>query len=160
MRYTAVAKFTIPLDKMAERLEVQIDGIYKKTAINFFNTVIDLTPVDQDETGGTAKNSWLCYINRPNNSGEMPADKSGSGAKQSVLEIIAQYKTRRGDMVGLENGCEYISMLEYGLYRNPSRAKKPKTINGFSTQAPSGMIRVALQRFPQFVKQAREDYGA
>lgn len=154
-----MAKFTIPLNVLAERVEVTIDGIYKKTAVNFFTTVVELTPVDADEDGGTAKNSWRCYINRPNNTGEMNADKSGTGAKQSILEIVAQYKTRHGDKIGLENGCHYIGMLEYGLYRSPSRAKRPKTINGFSTQAPRGMVSVALQRFPQFVAQARSEYG-
>lgn len=38
----------------------------------------------------------------------------------------------------------YIHVLEYGLFPNPPFAGTGKTINGFSTQAPKGFVRLSI----------------
>lgn len=39
----------------------------------------------------------------------------------------------------------YAPILEYGLYPNPSKGGKGKTINGFSKQAPQGFVRISIK---------------
>lgn len=43
------------------------------------------------------------------------------------------------------NPTQYIKVLEYGLYPNPPKGGKGKTVNGFSTQAPRGMVRISIE---------------
>ena len=158
-----MAKFSTPLGVIAERVELRIDGVYKRTAKRLFHDIVNRTPVKdplENEVTGTAANSWRAYINSPNKTGAMPADPSASGAHDSIDSIVEGFRTRSGDSVGLENGCSYIGMLDHGLYRNPSRAKNPKTVGGFSTQAPHGIVLISLMRFRQFVKEARSEYGS
>jgi hypothetical protein len=163
MRYIVVAKFSTPLGIIAERVELKMDGIYKITAKRVFHDIINNTPVKESiegEATGTAANSWRVFIDTPNNTGPKSANPYASEAHDSVDNIVDNFKTRSNQKVGLENGCGYIGMLDHGLYRNPSRAKNPKTIDGFSTQAPHGIVLFTLLRFPQFVQQARREYGS
>lgn len=39
----------------------------------------------------------------------------------------------------------YAKPLEYGLYPNPPQGGKGKTIDGFSTQAPKGFVRISME---------------
>lgn len=39
----------------------------------------------------------------------------------------------------------YMPALEYGLYPNPPKAGKGKTVNGFSRQAPQGFVRLSIK---------------
>jgi len=38
-------------------------------------------------------------------------------------------------------------MLEYGLYPNPPKHPTGKTVGGYSTQAPAGMVRISVAEF-------------
>lgn len=158
-----MAKFSTPLGIIAQRVEVSIDGVYRGTARRLFHDIIDRTPVKvpiEGEAVGTAANSWRAYLNEPKHPGPQSADPTASDAHASVDSVVDNFKTRSGGKVGLENDCHYIGKLDHGLYRNPSRAKNPKTIGGYSTQAPHGIVIVSLLRFPQFVRQARSENGS
>ena len=39
----------------------------------------------------------------------------------------------------------YAPMLEYGLYPNPPKGGKDKTVGGFSKQAPQGFARLSIK---------------
>lgn len=39
----------------------------------------------------------------------------------------------------------YAPILEYGLYPNPPRGGKDKTVGGFSKQAPQGFVRISIK---------------
>lgn len=39
----------------------------------------------------------------------------------------------------------YAPILEYGLYPNPPKGGKGKTVNGFSKQAPRGFVRLSIK---------------
>lgn len=47
------------------------------------------------------------------------------------------------------NELPYMQHLEYGLY-----GKGPKTVGGYSTQAPAGMVRVSALKFQQFINKS------
>lgn len=42
------------------------------------------------------------------------------------------------------NNLDYIEKLEYGGFPNPPKKDGGKTINGYSKQAPAGMVGVTL----------------
>lgn len=39
----------------------------------------------------------------------------------------------------------YAPILEYGLYPNPPKGGKDKTVGGFSKQAPQGFVRISIK---------------
>lgn len=70
-----------------------------------------------------------------------PIDK-GDAKANWVLEVFPE-KAR------IYNDLPYMQHLEYGLYSGNG----PKTTSaGFSTQAPAGMVRINLKKFPDMVQ--------
>lgn len=67
-----------------------------------------------------------------------PVD-SGDARRSWVLSKVSTAHYR------VENQQPYIKVLEYGLYPNPPKGGKGKTVNGFSTQAPRGMVRISIE---------------
>jgi len=64
---------------------------------------------------------------------------------------------RKDSRITITNGKPYARVVEYGMYpRNPVGGEG-KTSNGFSTQAPSGMVGVTIEELPQILKQVKED---
>ena len=49
------------------------------------------------------------------------------------------------------NKVPYIGVLEYGLFPNPPKKGTGKTVGGYSTQAPAGMVGVTIVEFPEIV---------
>lgn len=45
----------------------------------------------------------------------------------------------------ISTNVPYMPVLEYGLYPNPPKGGKGKTINGFSKQAPQGFVRISIK---------------
>jgi lysozyme family protein len=45
----------------------------------------------------------------------------------------------------LTNSLPYAMTIEYGGYPNPPKNPTGKTIGGFSTQAPAGVVRVTAE---------------
>lgn len=45
----------------------------------------------------------------------------------------------------VSNDKPYALVLEYGLYPNPPKGGKGKTIDGYSTQAPKGFARISIE---------------
>lgn len=136
-------------DALMRRLsasESQINDAYnkalKKTAIKTFGEIIRMTPVDT----GRARNNWQIG---------MSLNTSVLGAGNKGLSYVQREIPDRlpGRKVYLFNNLPYIGTLEYGGYPTPVRRGSwdrrtqsyvIKSINGYSKQAPNGMVRVAL----------------
>jgi hypothetical protein len=57
----------------------------------------------------------------------------------------------------IENNVPYIGMLEYGGYSTDS--KTGKTVNGYSRQAPHGMVGVTMANANQMFEKAAKAAG-
>lgn len=96
------------------------------------------TPVDT----GRARANWFPSLDAPSGNVTTKTDLSGSGAIASARPLAEQAS---GRVFYLTNNLPYIRHLEYGLYgAPPGSANGPKTIGGFSKQAPAGMVRVTI----------------
>lgn len=97
----------------------------KRIALQLFNRVVALTPVDT----GKARNCWVLsigspvYVSLPRNEGSRANPLPPATANQSDLAGLTV-----SDRIYIANGQPYIDLLE----------------NGSSSQAPAGMLRVAL----------------
>ena len=104
-------------DRIVNATRDRIDQKVRMATIGVFSSVIRMTPVDS----GRAKGNWQCTIGSPA-TGENMTDESA---------MIATVPRHAGSVVYLTNNLPYIQKLEYG----------------HSTQAPSGMVRISIDRF-------------
>lgn len=127
--------------------EISAFGVKTKEQMDFFvfticmditNGVVLKTPVDS----GRARANWFPSLDAPSNAVSTRTDATG-GTSIAAAQGIA--KEAAGRVFYLSNNLPYIRHLEYGLYGTPpGSANGPKTIGGFSKQAPAGMVRTTI----------------
>lgn len=127
--------------------EISTFGIKTKEQMDFFvfticteigQGVVLKTPADT----GRARGNWMPSLDVPDGTVTTRVDPSGGGV---LSEIQALAKQASGRIFYLSNNLPYIRHLEYGLYgQPPGSANGPKTIGGYSKQAPAGMVRITV----------------
>jgi len=125
--------FSADIEGFAKRAGASVDETLRAVALELFGSVIKDTPVDT----GRAKGNWQTALGAPA-SGEI--DRLGDGAALAeVRSVSAQFG---GDKtIFLTNNLPYIRRLEY---------------DGWSDQAPAGMVRKNVARIQSIVaKEAR-----
>ncbi len=135
--------FNLSMEKFAEKTLDKLEVGFKKVAFGLSEDIIMATPVDS----GRARGNWFPEINTFSNQEDNNADGSGSVAVNKVASKTRALKL--GQTFTLTNNLPYIVRLEYGLY--PLNSKGSKTISGFSTQAPQGMVRINLIKWQQHI---------
>lgn len=135
--------------KLSEQQLEAAEKAVRATYIATSNEIIMKTPVDK----GRARANWFLTKGSQKR-------KSAKGRNYQARLSEVQRKLS-GDVLGkvfyLANNLPYIATLEYGGYpKNPkkgSRVKKGKgdyeirSANGFSKQAPNGMVRLSAAKF-------------
>lgn len=126
--------FSADVSRLVSQIEQKANMVLRKVAIDTTERVRDKTPVDT----GQLRASWTCSL------GSMPSTFNGEDT------AAAQFKL--GDTFYIATDKVYAPMLEYGLYPQPGGSK---TVNGFSTQAPKGMVRISVQETVDWLSKAR-----
>ena len=105
------------------------------------------TPVDE----GSARNAWILTEGSPSNKVVTSESKAGTA---SLAQVKRMPKSIFGKKLFYANNTPYIGLLEYGGYPNPTttKIKDPKTINGFSDQAPDGWVRSEIIRIKKAIR--------
>lgn len=104
---------------------VNTEKIVRKAAITGGSVAVLATPV----RFGRARGNWIASLNSPARvTGKRSPDPSGARAISEGTRKIETWRTRDGSIFWI-NGVPYILRLE----------------NGSSSQAPSGMVALALQ---------------
>ena len=98
-----------------------------------------MTPVALVD-GGRARSNWHASL-----SSYPTTTTESTSVNMAQIETVAA--NAAGNVFYLTNNLPYIGKLEYGGYPNPSNGSK--TVGGFSTQAPEGMVRVSIENFQQ-----------
>jgi hypothetical protein len=124
------------------KTERKLSAVARKVALEIFRRVIFKTPVDL----GGARANWQASIGSPASGTLDTVDKDGNATVAKANAVIAAAKS--GDTIYLANNLEYIVKLEDGGYPDG-----PKTVGGFSRQAPAGMVALTVQEFAQVVNQ-------
>ncbi len=124
--------FASDIAKFAAKTGQSMQQVKRVTFIKICEPIIGMTPVDI----GRAKGNWQ------SSKGSFKAgvierlDKSGGSA---IAEMMAVAESTKGDeTLCMVNNLHYINRLE----------------NGYSKQAPVGMVTLNVQRFTTAVKQA------
>lgn len=148
-------QWSLDLTKYAEKKGEQIDTIRKKVAIDLYNNIVKKTPVDT----GRARGNWQISIGQDNTQTTDRVDDGSLGSNsQFIAEEEQKVESAKGDeTIYISNNLPYICMLEYGGYSKESTTGK--TVNGFSIQAPQGMVGVTVANKERLIKKAIEESG-
>ncbi|HAG0016127.1 TPA: HK97 gp10 family phage protein [Salmonella enterica] len=128
----------------------QLDGAAKKITIDFFSGVIRDTPVDT----GRLRGNWQCTIGEAA-SGEL--DVTDEQGQETTNRMVQTVNAAPRDFVAyLTNNLAYAAAAEFGLWKDKDGkpANGARTISGYSTQAPFGMVGLNVSRINHFIKQA------
>lgn len=127
-----MTSFALDLQKFAEKAEKNSQTVVRKISIDLFSKTVLRTPVDT----GRARANWNCSIGAPSFTVSQKTDKSGTATQAGIRGTLGNWKD--GDIY-LMNSLPYIRRLEY---------------DGWSGQAPQGMVRVTVTEFQTFVDAA------
>jgi hypothetical protein len=148
--------FSLDVSEFAQVTDRRIQEVMNLVTIDMFNRIVIATPV-AEENGGLLRGNWIATKARPK---KRPREQLDPTGQQAAAEIKATFEKSRARTHYLRNNLPYAAIVEYGGYPNPPKTPElrqvppGKTKNGFSTQAPQGMVRVTGMAFEKAMKQA------
>lgn len=123
-----MSDFAIDISRFVKKANGNIDVVVRKITFEVFSRVIRKTPVDT----GRARGNWIASADRP----VLVALDGAKSEKQALSDAgSVALKQPAGGVVFLANNLPYIQRLE----------------NGWSDQAPAGMVGTTLSEFPGIV---------
>ena len=122
----SLGTFSLDLSKFATKAMGNMDKVVKKVCFDIGSDIQKATPRDT----GRAAAGWQWQT------GSISAYKPGPGSYNAPAPLIPGFAL--GDTLYLANNVEYIKVLE----------------DGWSRQAPAGMVKVTLTRWQNYVAAA------
>ena len=90
---------------------------------------------------GRLRNNWFPSVNKP-------STETTESTSDQVMSRVEALKFKLGDTLYFTNNLPYAEKIEFGLYPSPS--KTGKTVNGFSTKSPQGMVRRNIIKWSKY----------
>lgn len=128
--------FTAAVDKWGLKALQNIDKVRRASALEVFTLVIMGSPVDT----GLLRGNWQTKLNAPVLKSTSRLDPGGSAA---VAEALANLGSMV-DVVYMTNSLPYAERIEY---------------EGWSRQAPNGMVRAAAAKWQRIVQEKAKAYN-
>lgn len=119
------------LGKFSAKTKSIGEQVLRQSAFDLFSSIVRQTPVDK----GVLRNNWFATIGRPSTEATEDPDKSGAGTVAAIDDVVntAEWSST----IYLTNNLDYVIPIEY---------------DGWSAQAPQGMVRVNTARWDTIVK--------
>lgn len=128
---------TSDLKRIAEKQKLSLTQVYRLTMNDLSNQMITSSPVDT----GTFKANWLSAINI----GDFSYDKGKTNISESQGRLTAiTNQLEHGETFYFTNSMPYAQKLE----------------DGHSKFAAQGIVKVAINDFPQIVDQRVRELGS
>jgi hypothetical protein len=121
----------------AEKTGATMDETGRAIALELFTSVVKATPVDT----GRARGNWQAGLGSPINTQSFDDENAALG---KIGGEVARFGM--GSVIFLSNNLPYAAALEFGLYGTGAGATNKTTRDGYSIQAPYGMVRVNVKR--------------
>lgn len=135
-----MSKFTKGLEDSSFRLLSTAKREVRKVIRDMAVDIIKGTPVDE----GRLINNWYASNRAPPSQTTLATDPSGKKSISRVDKALTRLKL--GQTFFMANSLPYARVVEYGMYPNPPKNPTGKTKNGFSKQAPAGMVRINVKK--------------
>ena len=139
--------FIVEFSEIARKTNQKIEDVARDTATDIFEQVIRRTPYGKPElwkgkppkgyVPGQLKANWQTTIGSPSDSILPLKDKSGGTTIKNMKNVIEKWDGTGA--VYFINSLPYAARIEYGAH---------------STQAPQGMVRLALASVDNAIKKA------
>lgn len=130
--------FAADLRRFQMKADRESDRQIRQKIIAVVGGIIERTPVDS----GRARGNWQATIGAPAAGPIERKDKTGTVTKRAAQPAIRQ---ATGNVFYLTNNLPYIAHLEFGLYTQGPYATERTTRDGYSVQAPYGMVRLTIR---------------
>jgi hypothetical protein len=130
--------------KLVSNSEKRVKKSIRRTCVD----IVMQTPVDK----GMLINNWYASNKQIPVRRTKQLDPSGAKSISRIDKAVERYKL--GQTFYLVNNLPYANVVEYGKYPNPPQNPTGKTVNGFSKQAPAGMVRINAQKMINRIKGA------
>lgn len=146
--------FAEDVQKFAEKTGQNASETAVATLQQLNRLVVKRTPVDT----GQARGGWIASVGSVSLSASGKKDKTG---ESTIQKANSQAENAPGSVYYLINNVNHIAVLEYGGYPTPvkrgswdkkSKSYKIKSTNGYSQQAPSGILRVSLMEIGDYMQ--------
>lgn len=123
-----IREFTIDFSNLS-------DVVYRITVIKFFGQIVRVSAVDT----GRFRSNWFATVSTPSTR-TSTSIRTVNQVNREIERIVNQSENAR--IFWLTNNLPYAETLEFGGYGDG-----PKTIRGFSRQAPHGVVRITALTF-------------
>lgn len=120
-----MSDFTRAIDRFVAKASGNVEKAVRQTVVLCAQGVVLRTPVDT----GRARGNWVLGVGSVDTSTSATNDPSGAGA---IGRIAAEVAASRGRVFYVTNSLPYIQRLE----------------DGYSKQAPAGMVKATLAALP------------
>ena len=128
-----MGKWSVPIDQMIAKAGADVDAVVRKVTIDLFGRVIARSPVDT----GRFRGNWQASLNAAIETKIDRLDPDGMAATDAAIDAVMAFPT--GGVTYLSNALPYAYRLEY---------------DGWSKQAPAGMVRLTAREFDDAVQKA------
>jgi len=146
--------FSTDISRFVKNAEKKLRDTVVNGVLQLSTQIVMKTPVDapygwhEPESVGEARGGWTVSFDGAESSPTGRLDPSGVETLAKIKSKLRSYRIRTHSSIHLNNSVPYIQTLEYGGYNFRKRIKS--TPEGFSTQAPAGMVRIALSQWSLF----------
>ena len=121
--------WSIPLDRLAQKTGLRLETVARKVTFDLFKSVALKSPVDT----GRFRANWNVSYGSPDISISASTNKGRADSEARKATTLPV-----GGVIYMSNGLPYARRLE----------------NGWSDQAPSGMVRLSVREFAFYVNRA------
>lgn len=126
-----MSKWSIPIDRLAKKAGEDIEKVGRFATFQLFNAVQLRSPVDT----GRFRGNWQFGKDTIPAGALSRLDTTGTLAQQEALRALS---SPLGGVAYFVNNLPYARRLE----------------NGYSQQAPIGMVRISVREFSKYVREA------
>ena len=134
-----MGQFALQLAEFAKKAGGNADLVVKKVAIDLLARVVMRSPVDT----GRFRSNWAVTIGAPSTGTKETTDPSGTGTVADGERVLASFQV--GPSIFITNNLPYGPRLEY---------------EGYSKQAPAGMVRVSVAEYEGLIRKALGEVNA
>jgi len=134
--------FTSDIRSASKILNESMEDTSRNVIQALFKGVIQSTPADT----GRLRGNWGVGVNNSNT-----GNRNRTGASGAIGEVKSKV-TGRPAKYWLVNNLPYAVVAEYGKWGTGSGATEKTTRDGYSVQAPKGMVRVNVVRIMRNIK--------
>jgi len=145
-----MARWSINIDKWAKLTKQKPERCKRWYLFLMYSKIVQRTPVDE----GRARGNWNVSVGECDTS-------INEELKTAKYRSVKDLPLPKGDTsMFISNNLIYMPKLEYGGFgkyvegKQVSKANGPKTVNGYSKQAPNGMVGVTVAEASKILEQA------